>query len=122
MCTINHFVQAGPSRTHCRYCTTLERCWPDLIVVRVSDHAAAVLLCVDGFSLAALHGVDEGYAPGFLCAAYGNDARGWRCGAARLYGKAESVSIAHTQCLTAAMRLNLSNAELETQSAPTHFA
>ena len=37
-----------------------------LIVVRVSDHAAAILLCVDGFSLATLDGVDEGYAPAFV--------------------------------------------------------
>lgn len=35
----------------------------DLIVVRVPDHPAAVLLRVDGFSLAALHGVDQCHAP-----------------------------------------------------------
>ena len=32
-------------------------------MVRVSNHPAAVLLRVDGFSLAALHGVDQGHAP-----------------------------------------------------------
>lgn len=35
----------------------------DLIVVRVPNHPAAVLLGVDGFSLAALHGVDQCHAP-----------------------------------------------------------
>ena len=70
MITVRAFNRATPAPArlktpHQRGTTTILEftTGPDLIVVSVSNYPAAVLLRVDGFSLATLHGVDQGYAP-----------------------------------------------------------